>query len=493
MSSSSKDSTSDPEALQMHRLTKLDSRVLDNGLPYTILTRNEKYVLSCNLALMGLCCSITISIYWVALTQLQRDFHVTEEQINLTITAYLVFQATSPVFVSNLSDHYGRRPVLIVCLTGGLGASIGLALCNTYWLLMLLRCLLGVFLAPIISINSSVIGDFTSGRDRGGFVGVVGGFSVIGQGIAPFLGSLFDARWGWRAIFWFCAAYNALVLLVTIILLPETKRSIAGNMSHLPDKWIHRAPSLVHFRGRFTDTLGTTLEPPMPAKYNPLEPFLMMKDLDVTLILLPCALMYSTWTMSQASLTTNLAKNYHFSTLKIGLSFFAPGFGTIIGALVSGKLMDVFYRRMKKRYVEKWSTNPEAERPPFNVIKARLSLYYICSAIGGVFVLIYGWCLRYHESVAIILVSSFIFTVSCLYPMNSASTLMVDLHPERSGSSTSLNNFYRCGLGAIFVSCLTKMNAAMGIGGTFTFMSGLCALSMGLIWLVLRRSEARAK
>ncbi|VEU22204.1 DEKNAAC103211 [Brettanomyces naardenensis] len=509
-------------------LSRFDSAVLSDGLPYTILRPLERRALSVNLSLMGLCCSISISIYWVALTEMMRDFNITEEQVNLTITAYLVFQAVSPVVVSNMSDHYGRRPILLICLAGGTAANIGLAVCSTYWLLMLMRCVLALFFSPIISITSSVIGDFTTRRDRGGVSGIVLGFTLIGQGIAPFLGSLFDTRWGWRAIFWFSGAYSGTVFAITLVMFPETRRSIVGNLSHRPKNWIHCSPPLLYFGKRLIDVEGSTLEPSLSLVYNPLEPLLLVKEPEVVWVLLPSAIFYCTFTMSQTSLTTNLAQEYNYSTLKIGLCFLAPGIGTVVGTVMSGKLLDIRYRSTKKKYVTRWELEKQQEGgngadvdnednvnemnedrsrpfeadteqsqstpdgrafPLLNIIKARLSLFGWSTAVVVIFVLVYGWCSQERKSVAAVLIGSFFMTVGSQYPLSAAMTLMVDLHPQTSGAATSMNNLFRCGFGSIFVSCLAKMNTAMTLGGTYSLMAGLCLLSGVSVHVLLWKSE----
>ncbi|GMG27963.1 unnamed protein product [Ambrosiozyma monospora] len=138
--------------------------------PYTILTDREKHMLSALLCSVGLVSCISMPIYWVALTEIQHDFHITEEQTNLTVTAYLVLQAISPMIFSNAGDSFGRRPVILTCLIGGVAVNVGLAVTNAYWLMIFLRCLLALFVSPVISINMSVVGDFTTRKPSFGSV-----------------------------------------------------------------------------------------------------------------------------------------------------------------------------------------------------------------------------------------------------------------------------------------------------------------------------------
>ncbi|GME74963.1 unnamed protein product [Ambrosiozyma monospora] len=313
-----------------------------NEPPYTILTNREKYMLSALLCCVGLVSCISVSIYWVALTEIQHAFNITEEQTNLTVTAYLVLQAISPMVFSNAGDYFGRRPVILTCVIGAVAVNVGLAVTDAYWLMIFLRCLLATFVSPALSINMSVVGDFTTRSNRGSIASIVNGFTLIGQAIAPFLGSVMDTAWNWRAIFWFCAAFDGLVL----------KRLVN-------DK--------------------STLMPKTAGGFNPLASLLLLKNPEVSLTLLPASLVFSTLTVSMATLSTSFVQDYGFSTLKVGLCFFSSGGATMIGTLSSGKLLDKVYRRMKKNYIEKTEAakaeGNETPTVPFDILKARLGYY----------------------------------------------------------------------------------------------------------------------
>ena len=64
------------------------------------------------------------------------------------------------------------------------------------------------------------------------------------------------------------------------------------------------------------------------------------------------------------------------------------------------------------------------------------------------------------------------------------------MFPEIAGGATALNNLFRCGMSAIFVSCLTKMEDNMTLGGTYTFMAGIAAVSTGLVLVLMKNSES---
>jgi len=121
---------------------------------------------------------------------LAREFNRGEEQISLAITVYLVFQAVTPSFFGALSDTYGRRPVYLLTLTLYLGANVGLALCPTsaYWLLLVLRAVQATGGSAVISIGSGTISDIAEPRERGKYMALFQGSSIVGPAFGPLLG-----------------------------------------------------------------------------------------------------------------------------------------------------------------------------------------------------------------------------------------------------------------------------------------------------------------
>ena len=56
--------------------------------------------------------------------------------MNLVVVVYLIFQGIVPTITLNLADSLGKRPVIIVCLVIYIGACIGIAVANKFWLLI---------------------------------------------------------------------------------------------------------------------------------------------------------------------------------------------------------------------------------------------------------------------------------------------------------------------------------------------------------------------
>ena len=66
-------------------------------------------------------------IFLPGLPAIAIDFAVPMHTANLTISAYNISQAVVVLFIGVISDLYGRRPTLLMCLALHIGASASIA------------------------------------------------------------------------------------------------------------------------------------------------------------------------------------------------------------------------------------------------------------------------------------------------------------------------------------------------------------------------------
>lgn len=111
-----------------------------NSTPiYTIFSIHQRRFILFMTAWGGFFSGVSSNIYYPALNDVSQDFHVSSTLINLTVTSYMIFQGLAPTFIGDLADIVGRRPAYVVCFTIYIGANIGLALCQNYASLFILR------------------------------------------------------------------------------------------------------------------------------------------------------------------------------------------------------------------------------------------------------------------------------------------------------------------------------------------------------------------
>ena len=138
----------------------------------------------------------------------------------LLISAYAVTQFIFSPIVGNLSDRYGRRPVLLCSLLGFAIDYIFQALAGTYALLFIGRIIAGITGASFTT-GAAYIADVSTPETRAKNFGMIGAAFGLGFIIGPALGGLL-AGWGVRAPFYAAAGLCLLNFLYGYFVLPES-------------------------------------------------------------------------------------------------------------------------------------------------------------------------------------------------------------------------------------------------------------------------------
>ena len=138
----------------------------------------------------------------------------------LLMTAFMGMQFVFSPVQGALSDHFGRRPVILASNLG-LGLDfILMAVANTFPLLAIGRVLSGITSASISTANA-YIADVTPPEKRAPAFGKLGIAFGLGFVVGPAIGSLLsivDAR----APFWFAAVLSLLNFCYGLFVLPES-------------------------------------------------------------------------------------------------------------------------------------------------------------------------------------------------------------------------------------------------------------------------------
>lgn len=126
----------------------------------------------------------------------------------------------SPV-LGNLSDRYGRRPVLIVSLFVLAADYLASGLAPSITFLIVARVLSGIAAATYPTLNA-YIADVTPPEKRAASFGLTGAAFGVGFVLGPALGGLVGDHWGTRAPFFVAAGVALLNALFGLIVLKES-------------------------------------------------------------------------------------------------------------------------------------------------------------------------------------------------------------------------------------------------------------------------------
>ena len=135
-------------------------------------------------------------------------------------TSYAVMQFLFGPTLGNLSDRYGRRPVLLVALFVMTLDYLVMAVAGSIWLLLAGR-LIGGITAATQSTAGAYMADISSPDEKAANFGLIGAAFGVGFVLGPLIGGLL-AEFGTRAPFFAAAALAAANMTFGFFALPET-------------------------------------------------------------------------------------------------------------------------------------------------------------------------------------------------------------------------------------------------------------------------------
>lgn len=140
--------------------------------------------------------------------------------IGLLFASFSISQLVAAPLLGELSDRWGRRPVLIVSLAGTVVSFVMLAVAGSLTMLFAARIVDGLSGGNITTARA-YIADITAEEDRARAFGLLGAAFGLGFIVGPALGALFSYI-SYTAPIWAAAAITVLATALAWVWLPET-------------------------------------------------------------------------------------------------------------------------------------------------------------------------------------------------------------------------------------------------------------------------------
>lgn len=149
--------------------------------------------------------------------------------LGLIFAIYPLTQFFGAPILGALSDHYGRKKILIISLAGTFLGYLIFALgviTHNIWLLFFSRAIDG-FTGGNIAVAQSSIADLSDNKTKAGNFGMIGMAFGLGFIFGPFFGGVLSdpklVSWfNFATPFWFAAILSVMAILMVTFILPET-------------------------------------------------------------------------------------------------------------------------------------------------------------------------------------------------------------------------------------------------------------------------------
>ncbi len=165
---------------------------------------------------------LSTDMYLPAFPALKEAFSADIDQVQRTLSVFMLGFALAQLVYGPLSDRFGRKPVLVA----GIGlfslSSLGILFAQSIEGLTLLRLLqaIGGSAGPVL--GRAMVRDIHGPRESARLLSYIATAMALAPAAAPVLGGFMTVWFGWSSIFLFLACYGLLGLVLLHLLVPET-------------------------------------------------------------------------------------------------------------------------------------------------------------------------------------------------------------------------------------------------------------------------------
>ena len=165
---------------------------------------------------------LSIDMYLASFTDIAVSLDTTAAAVQLTLTTFLVGLGFGQLILGPLSDRHGRRTVLISALIVFTLSGAAMVFAPNIGVLVALRAVQGFTGAAGIVIARAIAADLTTGTGTVRALSLIATLVGLGPLLAPPIGGAVSTLWGWRGVLVVLAVAATVMLLVSILVVPES-------------------------------------------------------------------------------------------------------------------------------------------------------------------------------------------------------------------------------------------------------------------------------
>jgi len=185
--------------------------------------RGRLWLLFTGLALALLLSELDATVFATALPTVVGELQGVQDMLWVNTVYMLMGTVTLPVY-GHLSDHVGRKPLLVAGLLVFLAGSVLGGLSTDIGTLILARAVQGVGGGGFIILVQAVVADVIPARDRAPYLSAIGAVFAVSALAGPVVGGWLTEGIGWRWAFWLNLPLGGVALLAVALLLHEAPR-----------------------------------------------------------------------------------------------------------------------------------------------------------------------------------------------------------------------------------------------------------------------------
>ncbi|KAF2485402.1 major facilitator superfamily domain-containing protein, partial [Neohortaea acidophila] len=376
----------------------------------------------------SLCVTCASALYTSTYLQLEKDFHVSREVATLGLTTYVCGLGLGPMFLSPLSEFFGRRAIYLSAFGMFFIWLIPCAVAQNIQTMLIVRFFDGLAGSAFLSVAGGTVGDVFHKEKLSTPMMVYTASPFLGPELAPVIGGFINSYTNWRWSFWVLLIWAGVYWIMIFAFIPETyapvllRRKAIQLRKETGDER-YRAPIEIMDRSVSKTVLWSCIRP---------FQLLFLEPMCLNLCLLSAILLGILYLFFGVN---SFETNHDFNEWQVGLTFI----GIMVGMILA-VLCDPLWRKSYEKLV---ANNGGVSEPEFRLPRTIVGAIIVPIGLFGFGWTTYRWI---HWIVPIVFSGFFGFGIILCY--GGIFTFLVECYPLYAASALAANSFMRSSFAA---------------------------------------------
>lgn len=174
------------------------------------------------MGLLSMLPPLAIDMYLPSFLDIAQDLSVSQEKVQTTLAIFTFGFAVGQLFWGPIADSFGRKPIILLGLSGGAVASFFLTQVFDIENFYLLRLIQGLFGAAPAVVLGALVRDLFDRNQFAKMMSTIMIITMVAPLVAPIVGG-YVAKWfHWHAIFYILMIMGIICTCLVAIQVPET-------------------------------------------------------------------------------------------------------------------------------------------------------------------------------------------------------------------------------------------------------------------------------